>query len=244
MGKMMMIKILIPTKDKTMKKEIEFYVSHGFELVGDKPTSFVNDTQTLCALVFAIAPIDEPDPHAELKAQYVRDLETCATIDGLDAYQLWQYIFRPQQKWFNCEIPPSFEREILRRHPHADSMIEYHRCSDKDKQRWQFKEYNNDWIDLNKHEIPAWYENAEYRIKPRTITINGKEYNAPLNVDPEFQNKYWFVANHNVKMVADNYTWNGDTFDMSCLKNNNCFATQEDCQAVADAFNAILASGK
>ncbi|MEN9755838.1 MAG: hypothetical protein RL755_25 [Pseudomonadota bacterium] len=231
-----------------MKKEIEFYVPHGYKLVGDIPRSTMCDNETLLVR-YDIKPIDKPDPqqlnrHAELKSQYVRDLETCATIDGLDAYQLWQGE-RFNGNFVNLTLPPKFYVDVYyRRHPHADSMIEYYQCSDDDKLRWQCR-YNDGqiaearWKDL-KDEKPLWHETDEFRLKPRTITINGKEYNAPLNVAPAVGTTFYFFE---VDAVISE-EWGNDPVQFFYLKTNHCFTNREDCKAVADAFAEILASAK
>jgi hypothetical protein len=69
-----------------------------------------------------------------------------------------------------------------------------------------------------------------------TITINGKEYNAPLRVEPEIGSIYWVIYRYHASMQV----WDGYDVDKKRLQYGEVFASKEDCQAVADALNAIL----
>jgi len=178
----------------------------------------------------------ENNPHAELKAQYTRDAETCKNIDGLEAWQLWQYM--NLGSWYCCNNTPFLCLDLIyRRHPHADNIIAYHKCSERDKRRWQ-SSYAGRWSDCKRE--PAWHDDCEYRLKPETIKINGKEYAAPLRVAPDLGAIYWTIAFNNGGFVCNKSEWDDLIMDNGRFNANNCFATEQDCQAVADAFNAIL----
>jgi len=181
----------------------------------------------------------ENKPHADLKAQYAIDVETCKTINGLEDWQLWQYRAKGSGKWIDFTIGSGIpfdccDSNQYRRHPHADNIIFYHKCSEHDKKRWQVHTGYSDWQDdIN----PQWQEHWQYRLKPEIITINGKEYAAPLRVAPELGTKYfWYSSICGVK----NDIWGNDPVDNQRLAANMVFATEQDCKAVADAFNAIL----
>lgn len=223
----------------------------GYELESESPDSvcFGND-KTHVIVRFSVKPI-ATDSHSELKTQYAQDIETCAFIDGLEPYQLWQIFYENQ--WYEYDGHQFFNNGIYRRHPHADSIIEYHKCSDDDKKRLQIKcngkwqNYFDDDFDDYSYE-PDWDERMEYRIKPRTITIvvNGesKEYNAPLNVAPAIDDTYWVIVSNHNGYQAECTKWFNDTDDKSALEKNVAFATQEDCQLVVDAFGEILAGAQ
>lgn len=180
----------------------------------------------------------EQDPRAGLKAQYALDVETCKDIDGLEAWQLWQVQLNKYGDWLDAGSNMFCEGDNYRLHPHADSIIEYHKCSERDKKRWQRRNYGGLWHDCDT--APDWTDD-EYRLKPKTITIDGKEYAAPLRVAPEIGTKYW-VCNFNFTTGFESWSvsWEGDSDDNCLLEKRHVFATKEDCKVVADAFNAIL----
>lgn len=168
-----------------------------------------------------------------LKAQYALDVETCKTIDGLDAWQLWQHK-KHYLDWETIKISFYFKWSEYRRHPHADNIISYHKCSESEKKRWQCDDGVAGWYT----EKPiTWNENWDYRLKPETITINGKEYAAPLRVAPYLGAEYWWYSSI---CGVKNDIWSNDCMDRERLSSNCVFVLHDDCQAVADAFNAIL----
>ena len=208
------------------------------ELNSDKP---LPKADYLLDKILALQLLVEPqiDPHAELKAQYACDVETCKTIDGLDAWQLWQVQINKSGDWFEAGSNMFCEWNNYRRHPHADSIIEYHKGSERDKKRWQVSGNNGKtWITF--YDNPVWDENYQYRLKPETITISGKEYTAPLRVAPAVGTKYFVLSTNCCKLVTGFNVWDNRVADNNYLKNGHVFATEQDCQAVADAFNAIL----
>lgn len=76
---------------------------------------------------------EQDDPHAELKAQYVRDVESCKTIDDLNAFDLWQMRNKTgNQSWGYIPGNIDWTADEYRRHPHADTIIAYHKCSERD----------------------------------------------------------------------------------------------------------------
>jgi len=230
-----------------MKLEIENHLPDGVELTTGNPESINFDGDKSHVIMrFAVKPIEpEPDQHAELKAQYAQDVETCKSIDDLEACQLWQNLC--VDKWYDYEPgdePRFYTNMIYRRHPHADKIIEYHKCSDADKNRWQVLNALDNWANLNSK--PEWDENYQYRLKPRTITIvvNGesKEYNAPLNVAPVFGAEYWVIEfSFAFGFYPNSKEWLESELDISALQESHVFSTQEDADRVADAFNQILA---
>ena len=227
-----------------MKLEIENYLPDSIKLTTGNPESVNFDSDKSHVIIrFAVKSM-QSDLHAELKKQYQKDVETCKSIEGLEACQLWQYKYK-NSEWFICPDDLQWVNEQYRRHPHADSIIEYHKCSDTNKKRWQYSENGCEIWQDNGNGEPSWFELSKYRLKPRTITIvvNGesKEYNAPLNVVPVVGDEYWMIELNYNGYQAESTRWLDDANDRKALKNNLVFATQEDCQAVADAFSEILA---
>ena len=225
------------------------------ELNSDKP---IPQDNYLLDKILGLQLLIEPqiDPRTDLKAQYACDVETCKDIDDLEAWQLWQNI-TTDGKDFKTMLETSrwLSFSKYRRHPHADNIIAYHKCSGRDKKRWQVHKGGYEW---ENDENPTWQTHWQYRLKPETITINGKEYAAPLRVAPElgaecfYYYKTYSVGSltwcgsgnnsfyyHQIYRVGS-LTWRGSSNDIEKLDNHIVFANKQDCQAVADAFNAIL----
>ena len=78
----------------------------------------------------------------------------------------------------------------------------------------------------------------DYRIKPNTITIGGKELNAPMRVAPVMGNQYWVPCLGDKCM--NSYAWADDEVDTLYLGTGLCFSTEADAKAVADAFLDLL----
>ena len=128
-------------------------------------------------------------PHAEIKAQYAYDVEACASIPTLEAHELWQ-VECSDGTWE--EVSKDFNLWGIylkfRRHPHADSIIEWHKGSDENKARWQYRGQACDWNDCdkcNRENPPSWDTSLEYRLRPRTCKVtlqNGTvlEYPEPV----------------------------------------------------------------
>jgi hypothetical protein len=221
---------------------VEIEVPEGFELLTNEPASTLVD-QNNKVVVYGFGLIQKANPHAQLKAQYALDVETCKSIKGFEAWQLWQASNKFQNWVIVLDTPNFYPGDKYRRHPHADSIIKYHKCSDADKKRWQCRWGKKvEWVNIceckyERDDVPMWREEAEYRLKPRTITINGKEYNAPMNVAPEVGSQYWALYMWD---TAKQFEWNVSRHDFNLLLQNRVFATKEDCQAVCNAFNEIL----
>jgi hypothetical protein len=90
------------------------------------------------------------------------------------------------------------------------------------------------WIDLLSE--PSWNEDDKYRQKPDTITINVKEYNAPMRTAPGVGTEYWYIDDCSVYSCH----WYNDNYDNLRLNENRCFAHKKDCKAVADAITEFL----
>jgi hypothetical protein len=232
-----------------MQLDINAPLPDGVKLKTGNPESVNLDSDKKHVIMrFAVKQIDD-DPHAELKQQYERDVETCATIDDLKPWRLWQFK-ESHYQWstHTCDGITWHKDVKYRRHPHADSIIEYHQCSDDDKKRWQYNNKNlNVWV-LCKYEsydesgTPLWNEDYEYRLKPRTISVtlqNGDvlEFPEPVREPLENGDCYWFKPN---SMYISSDYWHSTKFDFQLLADNRMFLTKEDCQAAQDALNAIL----
>lgn len=193
----------------------------------------------------------QTDPHAELKAQYERDFETCINMetDDLPAWRLWQARNNDNESWCTIAHEPSFLASIqYRRNPHADSIIAFHKCSDADKKRWQWSVNggSNTWINCEDSKegvfYPIWDENLFYRLKPRVISVtlqNGDviEFPEPVLEPLGFDDAY-YIDEFDGHITE--YHWTNDYQDITWLEQNRIFRTEEDCKVSQAAIQAIM----
>lgn len=94
----------------------------------------------------------------------------------------------------------------------------------------------NTWFDAPSSEaLRIVQQGGTLRIKPRTIKINGKELAGPITKPPEEGAIYRLVY-----ITAVNFTWDNDETDRKNLTEKAVFASEEDAQAVVDAFKEML----
>lgn len=183
--------------------------------------------------------LNKNDKHAELKEQYAQDVETCEEIYDMEAWELWEFKFKDKESWGRMRNTPLFKDYVeYRRHTHADLMIQYHKCSDADKKKWQYKEIDtiDDWKFCTVE--PSWSCINEYRLKPEMIAINGVEYNAPLREIPEMGAEYSFFNLETKEIFSSK--WEDYNWENYKLSKNLLFATEFDCRAVLNAIIELL----
>lgn len=76
--------------------------------------------------------------------------------------------------------------EVVNGHPHADLIMKYAEIAQYDDKPWlhfEYKASTGKWV--TKNESSPFYSDENYRLKPRTININGFEVPEPLRVVPE-----------------------------------------------------------
>ena len=120
-------------------------------------------------------------------------------------------------------------------HKHAALMLQYAQDwaeTDKPWGRWEFAESGNKFESLSNH--PHWYEEYEYRRKPRTITYS-VTIPEPMRDAPEVGEIY-YVADTKTQVFYEWLYWYGDEICMRFLTRGLCFATKEDAIAAAIAM--------
>lgn len=122
-------------------------------------------------------------------------------------------------------------------HIHAELMAQYAkdaRETDAPWKRWEFKnKHESLWRNLSTN--PGWHKDDEYRRKPRTITINGREVPEPMREAPERGSVYYVVEVATGKMTRSD-TWRGDDYDKRWLSRGLCHSTKEAAIAHAEAL--------
>lgn len=98
----------------------------------------------------------------------------------------------------------------------------------------------NKWEDMKEEDVLSSIAEAQwkpecYRIKPRTININGHEVPEPMRVEPNSDESY-FVPNLIEDHPFTHFTWNGNRIDKKWLVLGVCHTTKEAAIAHAKAL--------
>lgn len=101
---------------------------------------------------------------------------------------------------------------------------------------------NPSWLSLSERneivydEIVRGQGRYEFRLAPLTITINGREIEAPVMEQPESGSTYYVFSSHRVHEQE----WADHEYDHIRLKHGRIFATREAAQAAYDAITSLL----
>lgn len=76
---------------------------------------------------------------------------------------------------------------------------------------------------------------SHMRVKPRTITINGREVPEPLREAPAHEALYWMPALSDEDVVR-RVVWHGDNFDRRALQNGQVHLTRQAAHEHAEAL--------
>lgn len=127
--------------------------------------------------------------------------------------------------------------DIKKEHPYAHVL---RAIADGEKIQW--KNSKNEWVDENAingllHDIAASEGDTvdRYRIKPKTININGHEVPEPLRAAPKYNTTYYITSVHN-KEPYRAYIWHDDDIDTILLKRGICHLNKEAAIAHAKAL--------
>jgi hypothetical protein len=107
--------------------------------------------------------------------------------------------------------------------------------ADEQEVQWRNHE-SEDWRDVGPsvvvNPISMWH--LFWRIKPRTILINGLEVPEPMRVEPDVGTVCWLADM--AGMEAGAFEWDGDEGDLEWLNLGLVHATEEAAQIHADAL--------
>ena len=177
------------------------------------------------------APALTAHPHAKLMALYAQDAARTPNPE-----RLWQVI-RSGENPFSTGNAPAWARHVeYRRHPHADSMLEWEKDQRENPgQVWQ-RRSNTDgdpWRDMQG--TIAWDECAQYRRKPTARRIGAYEYPKPESKAPANGAKYW-IPSLASEESATAYTWRNDETDFRWLAQGLVHLTKEAAEAHCEAM--------
>ena len=124
-------------------------------------------------------------------------------------------------------------------HVHAELMAQYAedaRGTDKPWKLWEYRCHGQDeWKPFRDYLDGGFWEEREYRRKPRTITINGREVPEPMREAPDIGKEYYIAATGNEDMFVVG-PWEGDRYDCMRLSRGLCHSTKEAAIAHAEAL--------
>lgn len=124
----------------------------------------------------------------------------------------------------------------MKPHKHAAIIKAYAERAQVSETPWdiiQVKSYDGtEWIDVCANPN---FASGEYRIKPRTININGFEVPEPA-LDPLERGKKFFKIDLERDELCDEYIWHGDHFDNHWLSLGVVHLTREAAQLHAKAL--------
>lgn len=125
----------------------------------------------------------------------------------------------------------------MKPHKHAAIIKAYADRAQVSETPWDIIEYREPgqkyWTTPNRGLAFDTYH--EYRIKPRTININGFEVPEPVSDELEYGTKFFKVELESDELF-DDYIWHGDHFDKHWLSLGIIHLTQEAAELHAKAL--------
>ena len=155
--------------------------------------------------------------------------------------------------WNGCEDPldliadaPDEPAEEPIGHPHAELMAQYAEDAKTHAEPWTLWEVRvtktGDWSPLLAGS-PSWFVENDYRRRPRTIIINGHEVSEPLREAPNVGAKVYLVS-LSEKAVSNWLVWEGDDFDLRCLRSGLLHLTRDAAEQHARALLSFTMEGE
>lgn len=122
--------------------------------------------------------------------------------------------------------------EVINGHPHADLIMKYAEIAQHDAEPWKYYEelISGTWCNCQNH--LCFYENLEYRLKPRTININGFEVPEPLRNEPSDGTDYYVLDMSEISEMK----WTSDVSEHQWLKAGIIHLTREAAEKHLEAL--------
>lgn len=124
-------------------------------------------------------------------------------------------------------------------HPHADLMAKAAEIAKTDKEWWKHFEIKtlhfHAWSEMCNE---VFFDNDEYRLKPRYIDINGHQVPEPVREIPSPASVFYIADTTIGPGLRRRLAWTGDEMNMRLLKGGLLHATNE----AAEAHKAALLS--
>lgn len=127
-------------------------------------------------------------------------------------------------------------------HIHAELMAQYAEDAletSRPWERWERWERQSGagWVSMRAH--PLWLIDTQYRRKPRTITINGREVPEPMREEPE-RGPVYYVVDVTARNMTCSDIWRGHDYDKRWLSRGLCHSTKEAAIAHAEALLSFM----
>ena len=126
-------------------------------------------------------------------------------------------------------------------HIHAKIMMEYALLAQEHEKPWEFiqgrKKEPDKWQTYIESCMPTFHHAYEYRLKPKTITINGFEVPEPLRVMPGYGDKYYY-PNISLGIVGtiECTSWQNTNLDNQLFNNGLIHLEHESAKAHIEAL--------
>ncbi|HCU0899336.1 Uncharacterised protein [Morganella morganii] len=121
-------------------------------------------------------------------------------------------------------------------HPHADLMAKAAEIAKTDKEWWKHFEIKTlhfyAWSEMCNE---VFFDNDEYRLKPRYIDINGHQVPEPVREPLEDDQEYWIA---DIRYAVSVFNWENNDADNRWLERGIIHLTKE----AAEAHSAALLS--
>lgn len=121
--------------------------------------------------------------------------------------------------------------EVVNGHPHAELIMKYAEIAQYDAELWKYFEadFGCGWVDVA---VLTFHEAAKYRLKPRTININGFEVPEPLRHEPSDGTDYYVLDMSEVSEMK----WTSDVSEYQWLKAGIIHLTREAAEKHLEAL--------
>jgi len=136
---------------------------------------------------------------------------------------------------------------IYRQHPHRENIIQFNKCSEADKNRWQWRVNDGcNWTNCSDSKVgefyPIWENGIYYRLRPRACFITMQdgtkmEYPEPVREALEVGQDYCCVTWSGVICTY----WNDDDSDYERLRQGSIHLTEEAAQQHRSALRTMNA---
>ncbi|QHJ72857.1 hypothetical protein [Proteus phage 2207-N35] len=119
------------------------------------------------------------------------------------------------------------------KHVHADLMMKYAEIAQRDSKPWTYFQVSCDsveWVDCLQE--LQFLSKLNYRLKPRTININGFEVPEPLRSIPPCDTEYFLID----FLTVNEFTWTNDDDEHHWLKAGLIHLTRENAEKHLEAL--------
>lgn len=122
--------------------------------------------------------------------------------------------------------------EVINGHPHAELIMKYAEIAQHDAEPWKYFEYYAavGWVECSP--LMSFNETVEYRLKPRTININGFEVPEPLRHEPSDGTDYYVLDMSEVSEMK----WTSDVSEYQWLNAGIIHLTREAAEKHLEAL--------